>query len=61
MTGWRFAFGLSTEAVKTATPPGTVLLIGKNYSLVPSPSSVLFSFFTNDFVAQISSSLKWPR
>jgi hypothetical protein len=60
MPGWKFAFGLSTEAVKTATPPGTVLLIGKNHSSVWSPLSVLFSFFffSNSFIIQTSSSLK---
>ncbi|KAK4122177.1 MFS general substrate transporter [Parathielavia appendiculata] len=29
MAGWRHAFSLSSEAVKDATPPGTVTLIGK--------------------------------
>ncbi|KAK0727823.1 major facilitator superfamily domain-containing protein [Lasiosphaeria miniovina] len=30
MPGWNYAFSLSREAVKAATPPGTVRLIGKN-------------------------------
>ena len=29
MPGWRYAFSLPGEAVKAATPPGTVVLIGK--------------------------------
>ncbi|KAK4142510.1 major facilitator superfamily domain-containing protein [Dichotomopilus funicola] len=30
MPGWRFAFALSRKAVKSATPPGTVVLIGNH-------------------------------
>jgi hypothetical protein len=30
MPGWKYAFSLSRDAVKAATPPGTVRLIGKN-------------------------------
>ncbi|KAL2166642.1 hypothetical protein VTG60DRAFT_2338 [Thermothelomyces hinnuleus] len=29
MPGWKYAFSLPSEAVKAATPPGTVLLIGE--------------------------------
>lgn len=28
MSGWRYAFSLSAQQVKEATPPGTVSLIG---------------------------------
>lgn len=34
MPGWRYAFGLSKDEVKAATPPGTVKLVG----MVHSPS-----------------------
>lgn len=30
MSGYRYAFSLSKEEVREATPPGTVTLIGKD-------------------------------
>jgi len=29
MSGWKYAFSLSKEEVKDATPPGTVTLVGE--------------------------------
>jgi hypothetical protein len=33
MPGWKYAFSLSKEALEAATPPGTVVLIGKESCL----------------------------
>ncbi len=40
MPGWKYAFSLSGEALKAATPPGTVVLIGKEALPLSLPVSL---------------------
>ncbi|KAH6850644.1 major facilitator superfamily domain-containing protein [Chaetomium sp. MPI-CAGE-AT-0009] len=58
MPGWKFAFRLSREAVKAATPPGTVLLIEHSASLPENGQAVVrFPVPTAD----PADPLNWPQ